>query len=153
VVCLPRTEELAKLVEKKLALLTRQERDGPETARSRRAGAAAGRAGQLEEAAALLDRVDPPVDELETTNPLQPSPLGVAEAMLYWARREVAARARDLKLLGRIYLNLGDATRVPALARSYRLRAARALGHAGVESPAIEAALSTQRGREPRRSA
>jgi tetratricopeptide (TPR) repeat protein len=140
--CQPDSEELIALLEQKHAILSRQEREGAEARAlavelARRMGAL----GRHQEAAALLDRVDPPIDELETTNPLQVSPLGWAEAMLLWARREVAARAGDLRQLGRVYLGLAEATRLPALARVYRLRAAQIHTHAGAETLAIDTLL------------
>jgi tetratricopeptide (TPR) repeat protein len=117
------------LMAKKLAILTMHGPRSPETL-----GLAfdlsrlMGELGQPEESGRLLRLVDPAVDDLESTDPV--NPVGWAATLLRLAKRDHAVRSGDDGQLEQVYRSMAEAADVPALGRVYRLRTAQLLAGA-----------------------
>jgi tetratricopeptide (TPR) repeat protein len=126
-----RLEERVALMAKKLAILAHHGPRRPETL-----GLAfdlsrlKGELGQREESARLLHRVDPSVDDLESTNPVNLNPMEWSSSLLRLAKRDHAVRAGDDRQLEQVYRSMAEAADIPALGRVYRLRTAQLLGAA-----------------------
>jgi len=122
---LGRAEQRVRLMQKKLEMLTQH---GPRSSEVLGLAFDLSRLlvalGRGEEVGELLAMVDPPLGDLEATDPLSVNPLAWSSVLLRFARRDQAVRDRDLEKLTEVYLAMAEATAVPAVGRVYRLRAA-----------------------------